>query len=123
MTSAESGAMSSRPSKPRRRSALVTASSTDDAITAPLRAFFSAISVDSGHQPPADPPAVLTIGRVLRQDPFFERGPNDETDVGTRQDHDVPRRRMGNQEADVGDQIAGVNGMADERIRPARDDT
>ena len=121
MIERRSGVMASRPSRPRRRSALVIASSTLDAMHgAASRVLQRHDRIRTLPAPAASRrAAVPSVPLVVRQDAFLERRPDDQAVSREGQDHDVPQRRVRHQERDVRDQVAGVDRMPDERVRPA----
>ena len=63
----------------------------------------------------------MLILRVLAEDPLLHQRAEDQRGVRDQDDGEVPGRRVGDQERNVGHQVTGVDRVPHERIRPAHD--
>src|SRR5438876_8733537 len=68
------------------------------------------------YEVPANTAAVRLILHVPHEHTFLDQRPEDERAVAEADDDRVQRRRVGDEEGEMGNQVAGVNRMPHERV-------
>src|SRR6266853_1265282 len=125
----------SRPSRPRLRSARLTANSTTLATAMLVRLLMSCIesthswrrlinrrSENPGHKMPADSLAIRSIARIAVKHALFDQGSTDECHVSHDDQERVLGAGMSQEESSVRDQIAAVNRMPHHIVRAGDND-